>query len=211
MLDKFTDQEFTCEYKYDGERAQIHVTEDGTVSVSQGGEGREGTVGLLWGGGLGRWAHFRGGKERKEGGGQAGKRAEAAPFPFRSPPLPLCPWPRPPLPRLQIYSRNSENNSAKYPDVAALIPKLLKPGVKSIVLDAEAVAYDRKEGKVLPFQVGGTELGGWMGKQADRAGSEPATPLLSSRLTSPPGKESCKGTLQGYVFITLNRTLPARP
>ena len=38
--------------------------------------------------------------------------------------------------------------------MAAIVPKLLKPGVKSIVLDAEAVAYDRSTGKVLPFQVG---------------------------------------------------------
>ncbi|GAB4820174.1 hypothetical protein N2152v2_007220 [Parachlorella kessleri] len=84
VLDKFTDQEFTCEYKYDGERAQIHVTEDGKVS---------------------------------------------------------------------IYSRNSEDNTGKYPDVAALVPKLLKPGVASVVFDAEAVAFDREQGKVLPFQV----------------------------------------------------------
>jgi DNA ligase-1 len=29
VLDKFANQEFTCEYKYDGERAQVHVTDGG--------------------------------------------------------------------------------------------------------------------------------------------------------------------------------------
>ena len=84
VLDKFSDQAFTCEYKYDGERAQIHVLDNGTV---------------------------------------------------------------------QIYSRNSENNTGKYPDIAALFPGVLAPGVKSVVLDAEAVAYDPVAGKILPFQI----------------------------------------------------------
>ncbi|CDO71595.1 hypothetical protein BN946_scf184911.g65 [Trametes cinnabarina] len=33
VLDKFEGQKFTCEYKYDGERAQVHKLEDGTIAV----------------------------------------------------------------------------------------------------------------------------------------------------------------------------------
>ena len=33
VLDKFQDCEFTVEYKYDGERAQVHVDEQGQVYI----------------------------------------------------------------------------------------------------------------------------------------------------------------------------------
>mmetsp|Transcript_53167 Transcript_53167/g.108445 ORF Transcript_53167/g.108445 Transcript_53167/m.108445 type:complete len:828 (+) Transcript_53167:105-2588(+) len=84
VLDRFADQNFTCEYKYDGERGQVHLLEDGTV---------------------------------------------------------------------KIFSRNSEDNTSKYPDIIEMMPKVIKEGVTSFVLDAEVVAVDTQTKKILPFQV----------------------------------------------------------
>jgi DNA ligase-1 len=74
---------FTIEFKYDGERAQIHMLENGTV---------------------------------------------------------------------QIYSRNSENNTSKYPDLCALMPTICDKETTSFIIDCEVVAWDPKEKKILPFQ-----------------------------------------------------------
>ncbi|CAA0840174.1 DNA ligase 1 [Striga hermonthica] len=84
IVEKFQDMEFTCEYKYDGERAQIHYMENGSV---------------------------------------------------------------------EIYSRNAERNTGKFPDVVATIERLKKPSVTSFVLDCELVAYDREKQKIQPFQI----------------------------------------------------------
>eukprot|EP00850_Spirogloea_muscicola_P016575 SM000135S27019 [mRNA] locus=s135:205847:211629:- [translate_table: standard] len=84
VLDKFQNSVFTCEYKYDGERAQIHCPEDGSV---------------------------------------------------------------------EIYSRNAERNTQKYPDIVATMKRYKKEGITSFVLDCEAVAYDREQKRILPFQV----------------------------------------------------------
>ncbi|KAH7836561.1 hypothetical protein Vadar_002905 [Vaccinium darrowii] len=84
ILDKFQDMEFTCEYKYDGERAQIHYLENGSV---------------------------------------------------------------------EIYSRNAERNTGKFPDVVGEVSRLKKPSVSSFVLDCEIVAYDREKQRIMPFQI----------------------------------------------------------
>ena len=84
ILDRFENVAFTCEFKYDGERAQIHMLEDGTMNV---------------------------------------------------------------------YSRNSENNTAKYPDVMRNMKSAVAEGVTSFIIDTEVVAYDVDTKTLLPFQV----------------------------------------------------------
>ncbi|CAH1795368.1 unnamed protein product [Owenia fusiformis] len=84
VLHRFEGNEFTCEYKYDGERAQIHLLENGQIHV---------------------------------------------------------------------YSRNSEDNTSKYPDIIKRLPSIIKEGVTSCVLDSEAVAWDEENKRILPFQV----------------------------------------------------------
>lgn len=84
IVERFADVEFSCEYKYDGERAQVHVLENGD---------------------------------------------------------------------LKVFSRNSEEMTQKYPEIVARFRSHLRPGVRSCVLDCEAVAYDTVGKKILPFQV----------------------------------------------------------
>eukprot|EP00092_Neocalanus_flemingeri_P021031 GFUD01022785.1.p1 GENE.GFUD01022785.1~~GFUD01022785.1.p1 ORF type:complete len:1006 (-),score=309.99 GFUD01022785.1:132-3149(-) len=84
VLTRFENCEFTCEWKYDGERAQVHLHEDGTVN---------------------------------------------------------------------IYSRNQEDNTTKFPDIIKRLPNCLSKEVKSAVLDCEAVAWDREKQQIQPFQI----------------------------------------------------------
>lgn len=84
VLDRFNNIKFTCEYKYDGERAQIHKTEKGEY---------------------------------------------------------------------KIFSRNSENQTGKYPDLIEFLKSNISPDVKSFVIDSEVVAWDRVKKQLLPFQI----------------------------------------------------------
>jgi DNA ligase-1 len=101
VLDRFEGKHFTCEYKYDGERAQIHfVAHDADMEMATTAP-------------------------------SAGKSDRGV---------------------ANIFSRNSEDLSKKYPDILAKLPTWVKEGTKSFVLDCETVAWDMVEKKVLPFQ-----------------------------------------------------------
>jgi len=89
ILKRFENIRFTCEYKYDGFRGQVH----------------------FW---------------REPGN---------------------------PVPKVMIYSRNLENMTVAYPDVCEFLKGYVKPAIKNFILDAELVAYDVKNDKILPFQL----------------------------------------------------------
>jgi DNA ligase-1 len=101
VLDRFEGKDFTCEYKYDGERAQIHYVAHDSM------------------------------EEMATAAPAAGKSDRGV---------------------SNIFSRNSEDLSKKYPDILAKLPTWVKQGTKSFVLDCETVAWDMVEKKVLPFQ-----------------------------------------------------------
>lgn len=52
----------------------------------------------------------------------------------------------------QVFSRNSEDNTTKYPDIAAMLPRAVAAGVSSFILDSEAVAVNPTTGAIQPFQ-----------------------------------------------------------
>ncbi|KAK8250737.1 DNA ligase [Phyllosticta capitalensis] len=103
VLQRFENKSFTCEYKYDGERAQIHFVAHGAKQTYDGTEAPE-----------------------------AGKTERGV---------------------ANIFSRNSEDLSGKYPDILSKLPTWVKEDTKSFVLDCETVAWDMVEKKVLPFQM----------------------------------------------------------
>ena len=55
--------------------------------------------------------------------------------------------------KVQIYSRNSEDNTTKYPDIISRMPKVIREETKSAVIDSEAVAFDVEKKQILPFQI----------------------------------------------------------
>ena len=90
ILKRFENIRFTCEYKYDGFRGQVHY-------------------------------YTKPGQDE---------------------------------PTVNIYSRNLENMTVAYPDVCEFLKEYigsLDTGVQDFILDAELVAFDTVNQKILPF------------------------------------------------------------
>lgn len=54
---------------------------------------------------------------------------------------------------VKIYSRNLENMTVAYPDVTEFLVEHVPETVKNFIIDAELVAYDPINKKILPFQL----------------------------------------------------------
>jgi len=163
VLDRFSSGRFTCEFKYDGERAQIHMKEDGTVEIFS--RNSEKTTSkhprvvkvavLVRRLGEATAGHLRLLRLHPKAWGCPAHSVEATHHlrPHRaavvsaSGPAKLTASAAfdllggvPPPPR-------------RYPDIIKMLPRAMAPGVTSFILDAEAVAYDREREQILPFQV----------------------------------------------------------
>ncbi|KAI4389328.1 hypothetical protein MLD38_001564 [Melastoma candidum] len=83
VLEFFHKKAFTCEYKYDGQRAQIHKLTDGSI---------------------------------------------------------------------RIFSRNGDDTTSRFPDLICIVEESCKPSALTFIVDAEVVAVDRENCKLMSFQ-----------------------------------------------------------
>lgn len=55
---------------------------------------------------------------------------------------------------VRIFSRNGENNTSKYPDVAEIVRSAMQPGTQMFIIDAEVCFYDTFKAHIFGFKYG---------------------------------------------------------
>jgi DNA ligase 1 len=126
VLSRFEGVKFTCEWKYDGERAQVHILDNGTVKIfsrnSEDTTSKYPDLGIALKMAMGRLPAEPIYPSSAAGSGPgAGSDAD-----------------------ITSLTSSSSSSSSSF---SARIPLV------SCVLDGEAVAYDREKGQLLPFQI----------------------------------------------------------
>ncbi|XP_026192760.1 DNA ligase 1 [Cyclospora cayetanensis] len=129
------DTQYTCEFKYDGERIQVHVLplhqfqelqkliechSNKGLRAAVATSPLKSTVSLA---------------EKGEKEGSAINSAANSPLTVR------------------LFSRSQEDVTDRFPDLSRLVLENLASSTQSCVLDAEVVAYDPEQNQLLPFQV----------------------------------------------------------
>eukprot|EP00965_Chrysotila_dentata_P043703 1453075-Pleurochrysis_carterae.AAC.1 len=131
---------FLCEFKYDGERCQVHLlrSEAEKNGLDAGAvSGHSVRLGACVGAG----AHADAGADADSSGAvDADADGSVAVPPLSS------------RRGVRLFSRSMDDMSDRFPDIVKMLPSAL-PRTISAILDAELVAYDRLTKRMLPFQV----------------------------------------------------------
>ena len=144
VLQRFDKLKFTCEWKYDGERAQVLL-----YTIFSSSKHCECNVTLficlIKCFVFGRFVTFSSGYFKLQN----------LHFDFRGILCKMCMFQIHVNENndVTIYSRNQENNTGKYPDIIMRLNNCKTESVKSCILDCEAVAWDVNKKQILPFQV----------------------------------------------------------
>ncbi|XP_037297799.1 DNA ligase 1 isoform X2 [Manduca sexta] len=149
IFNRFEGCEFTCEWKYDGERAQIHVPSIArhTTAPDTTPETKSDTAKDTTSETKPDTASDTTSETKPDSASDTASETKPDTASDTVPQL------APDLAHASVFSRNQENNTTKYPDIIRRLPSLLGPDVHSCVLDCEAVAYDVVNKQILPFQI----------------------------------------------------------
>lgn len=147
VLDRFANVPFTCEYKYDGQRAQVRekspsstvhrLVMQGTAQMTAKHVDSD-----LSGEGVGTQIHMLEDRSVRIYSRNLENHTEVPThFSFS-------------LPRDRQRLVDPFRVEQKYPDIVGLLPTLAAADrARSYILDTEVVAYDLSTGRILPFQI----------------------------------------------------------
>ncbi|CBZ49835.1 DNA ligase (Polydeoxyribonucleotide synthase [ATP])(Lig(Tk)), related [Neospora caninum Liverpool] len=124
VVERLKHTEFTCEFKYDGERIQLHLVAEQAAKKTPG----------LCPSTASPASPVSASREEGTGTGPAGSVRKISPS------------------RVRLFSRNLEEITQKYPDIIDMFLSSLQDTTDECILDGEVVAYDVENGTILPFQ-----------------------------------------------------------